>query len=67
MAMKIQVVVMWVVTPCNDVVGYRRFGGPCCFHLQVVTTCSDVGYQRFGRPWYLRLLALTPCYDVVKH
>jgi hypothetical protein len=38
-----------VVTPCNDVVGYQRFGGLCCLHLQVVTPCSDlVGYQRFG-------------------
>jgi hypothetical protein len=24
----------WVVTPCSDVVGYLRFGGPCCLHLQ---------------------------------
>jgi len=22
------------VTPCSDVVGYRRFGGSCYFHLQ---------------------------------
>jgi hypothetical protein len=22
------------VTPCSDVVGYHRFGGPCCLHLQ---------------------------------
>jgi hypothetical protein len=21
------------VLPCNVVVGYQRFGGPCCFHL----------------------------------
>jgi len=27
---KIQVAVFWVVMPCSDV-GYRRFGGPCCF------------------------------------
>jgi len=33
MAMKIQFVVFWVVTPCNDVVGYQRFGGSCCLHL----------------------------------
>jgi len=31
---QIQVVIFWVVTPCNDVVGYQRFGGPCCLHLQ---------------------------------
>jgi hypothetical protein len=23
-----------VVTPCNDVVGYQRFGEPCYIHLQ---------------------------------
>jgi hypothetical protein len=27
-----------IVTPCNDVVGYQRFGRPCCLHLQVVTS-----------------------------
>jgi hypothetical protein len=26
--------VFWVVTPCSDAVGYQRFGGPCCLHLQ---------------------------------
>jgi len=29
-----QFVVFWVVTPYNDVVGYRRFRGPCCLLLQ---------------------------------
>jgi len=24
----------WVVTSCSAVVGYKRFGVPCCFHLQ---------------------------------
>jgi hypothetical protein len=33
-AVKIQVQVFWVVTPCNDVVGYQRFRNPCCLHLQ---------------------------------
>jgi hypothetical protein len=32
MAVKIQVAVFWIVTPCSDVVGYRRFGEPCCLH-----------------------------------
>jgi len=32
-AVKIQVEVFWVVTPCSVVVGYRRFRGPCCVHL----------------------------------
>jgi len=29
-----QVEVFWVVTSCSVVVGYRRFGGLCCLHLQ---------------------------------
>jgi len=32
--MKIQVVVYWVATPRSYVVGYLRFGGTCCLHLQ---------------------------------
>jgi len=31
---KIQVAVLWVMTPSSDVVGYQRFGEPCCLHLQ---------------------------------
>jgi len=34
MAVNIEVEVFWVVTPCNVVVGYQRFRGPCCLHLQ---------------------------------
>jgi hypothetical protein len=33
-----QVVVFWVATPCSDVVGYRRFEGHCCVHLQGETS-----------------------------
>jgi hypothetical protein len=29
-----QVEVFWVMAPCTVVVGYQRFGGPCCFLLQ---------------------------------
>jgi len=29
-----QVEVLWVVMPCSVVVGYQRFGGPRCLHLQ---------------------------------
>jgi len=25
---------IWLVTPCNIVVGYKRFRGPQCPHLQ---------------------------------
>jgi hypothetical protein len=32
-AVKIQFEVFWVLTP-SSVVGYQRFGGPCCLHLQ---------------------------------
>jgi hypothetical protein len=27
--------VVWDVTPCSLVGGYRRFGGPRCLHLQI--------------------------------
>jgi hypothetical protein len=33
-AVMFQVEVFWVVTLCSYMVGYQRFGGPCCFHLQ---------------------------------
>jgi hypothetical protein len=36
MAMKNEVDVFWVVTPCSVAVGYQRFGEPCCLHLQGV-------------------------------
>jgi len=32
--MKIQVQVFWIVTPRSVAVGYQRFGGTCCLHLQ---------------------------------
>jgi len=31
---KLQFEVLWVTTPCSILVGYRRFRGPCCLHLQ---------------------------------
>jgi hypothetical protein len=34
MAVNIQIKVFWIVTPCSDVVGYQRFGGSCCLHVQ---------------------------------
>jgi len=34
MAVKIQVDVFGVVTPCSSAAGYQRFGGPRCLHLQ---------------------------------
>jgi len=35
--MKIQVKILWIVTPCSDVVGHQCFGGPCCLHIQHFT------------------------------
>jgi len=32
------------VTPRSDVVGYRRFGGPCGLHVQ-----GEVRYLKFSR------------------
>jgi hypothetical protein len=29
-----QIEVFWVVTPCNVLIRYQRFRGPCCLHLQ---------------------------------
>jgi hypothetical protein len=29
------------MTPCKDAVGYERFGGPCCFHLQGSTALPE--------------------------
>jgi hypothetical protein len=31
---EVRVEVFWGVTPCSVVVGYQRFGGPWCLHLQ---------------------------------
>jgi len=46
----------------SDVVGYHRFGGPCCIHLQVMTPCSDeVGHHRFEGPCCLHLQVVKPC------
>jgi hypothetical protein len=45
MVMKMQVVVFWVVMPCNVVVEYQCFGEPCC--LQDEDGDSKV-LQNFG-------------------
>jgi len=41
-AVMFQVEVFWVMTLCNVVVGYQRFIGSCCLHLQgeVAVNCS---------------------------
>jgi hypothetical protein len=69
MAMKIQVMVFWVVALYIDAVGYQCFQcfrGPCCFHLQVMTPCNDeMGYQHFGGPCSLHLHVVIPYSDTV--
>jgi hypothetical protein len=55
-----------VLTSFSGVVGYQRFGEPCCLHLQVVTPFNDVvGYQRFGGPCCLHLQVVTPFNDMI--
>jgi hypothetical protein len=34
MGTKIQVVALWAVKQCSDVVGYQNFGGQICLHRQ---------------------------------
>jgi hypothetical protein len=48
---KIQVEEFWVVTPCSVAIGYQRFGGLCCLHLQggmfrVDESCEPLPPQR---------------------
>jgi hypothetical protein len=45
-AMKTEVAVLWVMTPCSDAVGYQRFVGHCCLHLQ--GEVSGAGKERRG-------------------
>jgi hypothetical protein len=33
-ALKMQIEVFWIVTPCSVVVGYQRLGGPYCHNLE---------------------------------
>jgi len=40
--MKIQAVVLWVMTLCSDVVGYQCFRGPSIFTLNVEAAWHDV-------------------------
>jgi len=48
-AVKFQVELFWVVTPFSFVVGYQRFGSPCCLYLQgevTTTTLHHVTTQK---------------------
>jgi len=44
--------------PCSVVVGHRRFGGPCCLHLQVL-----VNYHNSTRRQNPEDLDFLICYD----
>jgi hypothetical protein len=39
------------VTPCSVVVGYQRFGGPRCFHLQVEVNGMGKNGIDIGQDW----------------
>jgi len=54
-AVKIHVEFLWVVTSWTIVVGYQRFRGPCCFHLQGETFVSYHSTTRRRNP---------ECFDV---
>jgi len=51
----------WVVMPCSVVVGYQRFGGPCCLRLKPEGSVDlrNVGilpqhYTAYTSPWRWR-------------
>jgi len=49
---KSQIAVLWIVTPCSDVVGYRRFGGPCRLHfltLKIKVKDSNLNLHRLEK------------------
>jgi len=48
-AVKIQIVVFWVVTPRSVVVGYHRFGWLCCLHLQGGVTGDGENIRNAGQ------------------
>jgi hypothetical protein len=67
-AVKIQVDVFWVVTSCGVVVGYQRFGGPCCLHLQgdVIDDVKNGRYRHLP-PTCTPNSYLTPVFPITSH
>jgi hypothetical protein len=47
----IQIIVFWVMIPCNDVVRYQCFGGPCCLHLQGEVNGDRKGGMEMGKEY----------------
>jgi hypothetical protein len=41
-AAKIHIVVFWVMASCSNVVGFQRFGEPCCPCLQVNNLSHEI-------------------------
>jgi hypothetical protein len=46
-----QAEVFWVVTPCSVIVGYHRFGGSYCLHLQGEEDLEMIFPQEIFCPW----------------
>jgi len=74
--MKIQVMVFWVVKPCNDVAGYQCFGGSCClqFNLNMEAAWSSkslVSYhiieQCYNSDWSLYSFHCSICKRTILH
>jgi len=77
-AVRIQVETFWGVMPCIVSLGYQRFGGPCCLHLQGlryptaiphgIRTRLEVQVLRLGRIPHVKSLlnffvnAISICY-----
>jgi hypothetical protein len=50
----VKIVLLWAVTTCSIVGGYRHFGGACCFCLQGWNVCVQelaLLYSHGGRKW----------------
>jgi hypothetical protein len=68
------VAVFWVVMRYSNVVGYRRFGGPCCSHLQsevfvsyhISTPCHNPEDHDLNLHRCEKLMSLIKDYQTVK-
>jgi hypothetical protein len=56
---ELQVVAFWILTASSYVVGYQRFGGLCCLHLQGEVTEEWIEVQ------IVVFWVMTPCSYVV--